>query len=51
MSALFFILLLVTFIAIFKKRYQTSLKLYGLFVVLWIAFFIPHLIRTINIQL
>jgi hypothetical protein len=51
MTGLFFLLLIFIFICIFNKKCKNTYFLFGLFIVLWIAFFIPHTIRYINIQL
>lgn len=51
MTGLFFLLLILIFVCIFNKKHKNAYILFGLFVILWIAFFIPHTIRYINIQL
>lgn len=51
MTALFFISLLVLFIMILKCNSRNALIIFAIFVILWVAFFIPHTIRYINIQL
>ena len=51
MTALFFVLLLFIFYHALKNTGSLVFKLYAIFLLLWVAFFIPHLIRHINIQL
>lgn len=51
MTALFFVLLLILYIMILKSNTRSTLIIFTIFVILWVAFFIPHTIRYINIQL
>ena len=51
MTGLFFLLLISIFVYIFNRKSKNAYFLFGLFIILWIAFFIPHTIRYINIRL
>jgi hypothetical protein len=51
MTALFFVLLLVLYILALRGKYLSALSFFAVFVGMWVIFWLPHVIRHINIQL
>jgi len=51
MPVLLFILLVITYLSLFKNKMNLAYIAFTLFVLLWIAGFVPHTVHYVNIQL
>ncbi len=47
MPLLLFIMLNIIFLALYKNKQTLSYSLFGIFLVLWLAIFIPHIIHHV----
>lgn len=51
MPVLLLILLLIIYLGLLRNKLRASYLLFGLFLILWLAIFIPHTIHYVNVQL